>query len=149
MRSPLALLVLAAATLALSACGIVYKLPTRQGNVIEQKQLDQLKTGMTRDQVKFLLGTPIAKTPLRDDRWDYVGYYKNPRGKVFQRTVSLFFDGDSLARMDGQKPPAGEDGSATPDLERIEKEEHKAATEAERDKSQKDSGVVIQQPKKE
>src|SRR5690349_678602 len=43
--------------LTLPACGLVYKLPTRQGNVIEQKQIDQLKVGMSRDQVKFLMGT--------------------------------------------------------------------------------------------
>jgi outer membrane protein assembly factor BamE len=49
--------------LSLSACSIVYKLPTRQGNVIEQKQLDQLQLGMSKDQVKFLLGTPIASDP--------------------------------------------------------------------------------------
>ena len=140
------LLVLA---LALSGCEILFKLPTRQGNVIEQKELDALELGMSRDQVKFLLGTPIAQSPFRADRWDYVGYYKNPRGRVFSRTVSLFFEGDSLVKMEGEKAPAGSDGSATPDLEQIEQEEHKAATEAERDKSQKESGVIINQPKKD
>jgi outer membrane protein assembly factor BamE len=133
--------------LALCGCELIFKLPTRQGNVLEQKELDALELGMSRDQVKFLLGTPIAKSVFRDDRWDYVGYYKNPRGKVFTRTVSLFFEGDSLVKMEGQK--AAENGSATPDLERIEKEEHKAATEEEREKQPKDSGIIITQPKKD
>jgi outer membrane protein assembly factor BamE len=133
-------------SLSLGACELVYKLPTRQGNVIEQKELDALEIGMSRDQVKFLLGTPIAASVFRTDRWDYVGYYKNPRGKVFSRTVSLYFDGDNLVRMEGQKAAASEEGK--PDLESIAKEEQKAATEAERAKEKTDSGIVIQQPKK-
>ena len=95
------------AALAITGCAnlfepIVYKLPTRQGNVIEQKQLDQLKLGMNRDQVKFLLGTPIAASPFRSDRWDYLGYYKGPRGKAASRTVSLYFENEVLAKMEGQ-----------------------------------------------
>lgn len=82
---------------------IVYKLPTRQGNVIEQKSVDQLQIGMTRDQVKYLMGTPIAANPFREDRWDYFGYYKSPRGEISHRNVTLFFDGSKLARMEGVK----------------------------------------------
>ncbi|HUR40819.1 MAG TPA: outer membrane protein assembly factor BamE [Verrucomicrobiae bacterium] len=134
-----------ALALSLCACGLVFKLPTRQGNVLDQKDLDALELGMSRDQVKFLLGTPIAASVFRNDRWDYVGYYKNPRGKVFSRTVSLFFQGDSLVNIEGQKAVAGD---STPDLEAIAKEEKKAATEAERSKEPADSGIVIQQPKK-
>ncbi len=80
---------------------IVYKLPTRQGNVVEQKQLDQLHVGMTRDQVKFLMGTPIATNPFREDRWDYFGYYKSPRGEVSTRNVTLYFDNSKLTHMEG------------------------------------------------
>lgn len=128
-------------SLSLGACELVYKLPTRQGNVIEQKEFDAVQVGMSRDQVKFLLGTPIAASTFRNDRWDYVGYYKNPRGKVFSRTVSLFFEGDNLVRMEGQKVPAAETGK--PDLEQIEKEAKKAATEEERAKDDKPEGIVI------
>lgn len=141
---PMRLAVLAALVLSLCACEMVFKLPTRQGNVIDQKELDALQLGMSRDQVKFLLGTPIAKSAFRDDRWDYVGYYKNPRGKVYSRTVSLYFQGDALVRMEGQKAEAG---NSTPDLEQLEQEQKKAATEDERAKEKTDSGIVIQQPK--
>jgi outer membrane protein assembly factor BamE len=132
--------------LPLCACEIVYKLPTRQGNVLEQKDLDALELGMSREQVKFLLGTPIAASAFRTERWDYVGYYKNPRGKVFSRTVSLYFEGDSLARMEGQKAETAGDG---PDLEAIAKEEKQAAAEAERGEQETESGITIQQPKKD
>ena len=138
------LAVLAALVLSLCACEIVHKLPTRQGNVIDQKELDALQIGMSRDQVKFLLGTPIAASVFRKERWDYVGYYKNPRGRVFSRTVSLYFEGDALARMEGEKAESGE-AKDKPDLEAIEKEAKKAATEEERAQEKTDSGIVIQQ----
>lgn len=63
----------------LTGCQLVYKLPTRQGNFIEQDKLDQLEVGMTPEQVRFLLGTPIAADPYDSNRWDYLGYYRAPR----------------------------------------------------------------------
>ena len=135
-----ALLLLA---LPLCGCELIFKLPTRQGNVIEQKELDTVQVGMTREQVRFILGTPIAASVFRNDRWDYVGYYKNPRGKVYTRTVSLYFDADNkLARLEGEKPAAANtDGK--PDMESVEKEEKKAATEAERASEKTDSGIIL------
>lgn len=133
--------VLVALALALCGCELVYKLPTRQGNVIEQKELDTLELGMSREQVQFLLGTPIASSVFRENRWDYVGYYRNQRGRVFSRTVSLFFEDGKLARMEGQQPVGNTDSK--PDLEAIEKEEQKAATEEERAQEKTDSGIVI------
>ncbi|MGQ0585829.1 MAG: outer membrane protein assembly factor BamE [Gammaproteobacteria bacterium] len=137
MRAVVAVLLL----LSLSACELVYKLPTRQGNVIDQKELDQLKVGMTRDQVRYILGTPIAASGLRDDRWDYFGYYKPPRGKAFTRTVSLYFAGDTLARMEGEQPLEGD--STAPDVKAIQAEQKKAAAAEERATEEPDSGVVI------
>lgn len=137
MRAVLALLLL----LPLAGCELVYKLPTRQGNVIEQKELDKLTVGMTRDQVRFVLGTPIATSGLRQDRWDYFGYYKPPRGKPLSRTVSLYFEGDTLARMEGEKPV--KNGSDKPDIETIEKEQQKAATEEERAKEEKKDAIIV------
>jgi outer membrane protein assembly factor BamE len=136
MRSVFALLLL----LPLAGCELVYKLPTRQGNVIEQKELDSLKPGMTREQVKFVLGTPIATSTLRDDRWDYFGYYKPPRGKPYSRTVSLYFEGDILARMEGAEPVRG--GDVEPDVKTLEREQKKAENEAERAKDEKDTGIL-------
>ena len=136
MRAVLVILLL----LPLAACELIYKLPTRQGNVIEQKELDTLKLGMSRDQVRFILGTPIASSGLREDRWDYFGYYKPPRGKPFSRTVSLYFEGNTLVRMAGEKPVAN--GDSTPDIKPIEEEQKKAATEDERAQEKKDTGIL-------
>ncbi len=117
---------------------LAYKLPTRQGNVIEQKQLDQLKIGMTPDQVKFLLGTPLASNPFRDDRWDYVGYYKSPRGQVSSRTVSLHFENGLVTRMEGTKLATADRAEAqaleTPDVQSVLDTDAKNRLEDERAK---------------
>jgi outer membrane protein assembly factor BamE len=117
----------------LSGCEIIYKLPTRQGNVIEQKQLDQLKLGMSREQVRFLLGTPIATSAYRPDRWDYVGYYRSPRGKVFSRTVSLHFGADNkLVQMEGLQEAKAEAELESPDIGAVLHDEKQAELEQER-----------------
>ena len=134
MRAVLAVLLL----IPLTACNIVYKLPTRQGNVIEQKEIDKVKLGMTRDQVRFILGTPIAASPLRDDRWDYFGYYRPPRGAARSRTVSLYFNGDQLVRMEGEKAAA----DVEPDAKALAAEKKKADAEDERAKETKDGGII-------
>lgn len=140
-------LLIAVLGLALSACNLIYKLPTRQGNVIEQKQLDQLKVGQTREQVLFLMGTPIAASPFRADRWDYVGYYKSPRGQVANRTVTLFFEGDTLARMEGVTAPVNpSERLDTPSAKQVIQEQKKDQVEAERAEENLESGVILSPP---
>lgn len=136
MRS--ALLVLLA--FALAGCSIVYRLPTRQGNVIDQAQFDKLVVGQTREQVRFLLGTPVASSPFRTDRWDYLGYYKDPRGKVSSRTISLYFEGDRLARMDGVQISGAAKPLDSPDVDRIVKEQQ-------RDDAAPDAATTAPQPR--
>ncbi len=126
------LLLLSVLALSLSACQILYRLPTRQGNVIDPRDLAKLQVGMTREQVKFVMGTPVAANPFSDDRWDYFAYYKSPRGGQSQRTVSLYFDEQNkLARMDGVDQAAGND-MGTPDLKAIETEARRDAAEKQR-----------------
>lgn len=61
---------------------------------------------MTPDQVEFVLGTAMVKSDLQSEqRWDYVSYYLSPRGKKTTRNVSLFFEGDTLARIEGNALP--------------------------------------------
>ena len=74
-----------------SSC--VYRSTIAQGNYIEQEDLDQLELGMTRAQVRFLLGTPMIDDPFHKNRWDYVYYVKIGRQDAsFKRWVSVFFD---------------------------------------------------------
>ena len=80
--------------------GCVYVAPLAQGNVIEQEDVDTLEVGMTRSQVRFLLGTPMIDDPFHADRWDYV-YYLKPGRKdaVGRRWVAVIFEGDTVSEI--------------------------------------------------
>lgn len=82
-------------------CVRVYVPDVQQGNVITQEMVNQLKVGMNRRQVQFILGTPLIMDPFHQDRWDY--YYSLKRGKKYRakRTLSLFFKGDELTEIRG------------------------------------------------
>jgi outer membrane protein assembly factor BamE len=95
------ILLLGLLVVSLSACQLLYRLPTRQGNLLDQRDLKKLEVGMSREQVKFVLGAPVAGNPFRDDRWDYVSYYKSPRGEVSTKTVTVYFDNDRVTKLDG------------------------------------------------
>jgi outer membrane protein assembly factor BamE len=136
-------LLLSLLVLTLSGCQLIYKLPTRQGNVLDQKDIDKLKPGMSREQVRFVMGTPLASTPFRSDRWDYVGYYKSPRGEVIQRTVTVFFEGDLLARTDGAAPIAGDSALSKPDADAVIKADAQDRAAARRSADDNDSDVVL------
>ena len=100
---------LLALVLVLGACGVrmpqAYSPPLQQGNVIEQEALSKLKPGMTRSQVRFVLGTPLVVDVFRNDRWDYVYLLRRQGEAPQQRRVTVIFDGDLLARVEGDVVP--------------------------------------------
>jgi len=110
---------LVAATLALAGCGpIVYRIEVQQGNFVSQEAVSQLKPGMSKDQVRFVLGTPLVTDIFHADRWDYVYSRKPARSTQVaeSRRLTLFFDKDGLLeRVEGDVVPgAGQPGpSAT------------------------------------
>ena len=86
------LLILIIAKLSL-ACGCVYSAGISQGNLIDQDDLDRVELGMTRNQVRFLLGTPMIDDPFHAARWDYVYFLKIGRkDATFKRWVSIVFE---------------------------------------------------------
>ncbi|MBS0510978.1 MAG: outer membrane protein assembly factor BamE [Proteobacteria bacterium] len=89
-----------------------YKIDVRQGNYVDQEMIAQLKKGMTREQVRFVLGTPLVVDAFRNDRWDYVYRFKPGRGEPQQRVVSVFFVDDKLDRIEGDVK-AGDAQAAT------------------------------------
>ncbi len=94
------------AGMALSGCGVIYKVNIAQGNKFEQKDLQDLRPGLTRNQVLSILGTPAVQDPFQPDRWDYIYYYKDFRsGKTETRELTLFFENGRLARMEGDTLP--------------------------------------------
>ena len=112
-RVPAVLLALAAAA-ALPGCkslvsevpkvpGITpYRMVIQQGNFISQEMVAQLKPGMSKEQVRLALGTPLLNDIFHADRWDYV-YYREPQGGGAreQRKLSVHFNDGKLARLDG------------------------------------------------
>jgi outer membrane protein assembly factor BamE len=102
---------LALSFLLLAGCGSfnpfrVYRMEVQQGNYISQEMVDQLKLGMTRDQVRFVLGTPLLTDIFHNDRWDYV--YRRQRSnarEVEERRLSVFFKDDRLERVEGDVTP--------------------------------------------
>ncbi len=86
-------------TLALSsAC--VYRANISQGNLIKQEDLDQVEVGMTRNQVRFLLGTPMVDDPFHQARWDYVYFIRIGRDPAtFKRWVTIVFEGDIVTEI--------------------------------------------------
>ncbi len=99
---------LATATIAVATtgCGILYKQPIYQGNLIEKTAADQLQVGMSKQQVETLLGTPSIADPFHHERWDYTASERvNRVGHVAVKNLTLWFDGDSLTKWDGQYFP--------------------------------------------
>jgi outer membrane protein assembly factor BamE len=82
-----------------------YKIDIQQGNFVSAEMLAQLKVGMTRDQVRFVLGTPLLTDIFHADRWDYDFRLTKGNGAIIASRVSVFFNGDSLAKWDGGNLP--------------------------------------------
>jgi outer membrane protein assembly factor BamE len=93
--------------LALAGCGFVHKIDVQQGNYITQDMVDKLKPGMTRAEVRQVLGTPMLADVFHANRWDY--YYSNVKGGKAEdrKRFSVFFQDDKVASFTGQAhPPA-------------------------------------------
>ena len=86
-----------------------YKPEIQQGNYVSPELIAQVKPGMTREQVRFLLGTPLLTDIFHADRWDYIYWREAENGKRESRRVALFFDEGKLARIVGDiaSPAAG------------------------------------------
>ena len=83
----------------------IHRVTVQQGNVITQEMVDQLKPGMTREQVAFVMGQPVVRNAFDDTRWDYVYTIDVPGSFESRLLVSLYFAGDELARITGDLAP--------------------------------------------
>lgn len=103
LHRSLALALLAAATL-LGGC--VYRPDIQQGNLLTVEDTDQVQVGMSRSQVRFLLGTPMISDPFAPQRWDYVYRMQYGRtGRVDSGHFVVFFDGDKVERVEMRGRP--------------------------------------------
>ena len=104
-KFPLVVAVLALGA-SLAGCGIVYKQPIYQGNLIEQSAVEQLQVGMSRQQVQVLLGSPSIADPFHHDRWDYTASERSDRfGDVVVKNFTVWFENDAVTRWEGDYFP--------------------------------------------
>lgn len=94
---------------ALDRAPLVYRPTIQQGNVVTQEQVNELKPGMTKRQVRFLLGSPMLTDVFHADRWDYA--YTKGKGSTPTETqrVTVFFEDDRLVRIAGDLRPQPEE----------------------------------------
>lgn len=96
-------ILLALVLLLSSAC--VYRVDVQQGNLLEASDIDAVKVGMTRSQVRFLLGTPVVDDFFHNDRWDYIYYFRKGRNRrADRRWMIVYFDDDLVRSIDRDVP---------------------------------------------
>ena len=111
LHQPLVAMLLA--VLICTGCGVLYRQPIYQGNLLEPSAVEQLQVGMTRQQVQALLGTPSISDPFHHDRWDYVATQRtNRRGTIEVRNFTLWFEADQLVRWDWEHFPEQDEALA-------------------------------------
>jgi outer membrane protein assembly factor BamE len=89
-----------------AGCGVIYRQPIYQGNLLEQSAVEQLQAGMSKQQVVTLIGTPSVADPFNQNRWDYTASQRVGRmARTEVKNLTLWFEGDSLARWEGDYFP--------------------------------------------
>lgn len=78
-----------------------YRIDVRQGNALTQDMVAKLSPGMTREQVRFVMGSPMLESVFHKDRWDYVYQFSSGYKPIERRRLTLFFTDDKLARVEG------------------------------------------------
>jgi outer membrane protein assembly factor BamE len=117
-----------------------YRPDIQQGNFVSEEMIKQLKPGQTRDQVKFVLGTPLLTDTFHRDRWDYPFYLARGNGELTTSRVTVYFKDDKVDHFDGGNLPSERDyinrligiskweqKSAEEDLDDIKRKQEKAA----------------------
>lgn len=97
-------------SLTLAGCGNfgfpgVYKIDVEQGNIVTPEMVEQLKPGMTRRQVRFVMGTPLIEDTFNENRWDYRYLNRNGAKTLAESQLTVVFEGDALIRVEGPDAP--------------------------------------------
>lgn len=90
-----------ALALLIAGCNVVYKQNIQQGNVLDRENLERLEEGMTKRQVRVLLGSPAVESPFHEDRWDYVNSFAARGGDAERRTLTILFEDDRVVEFEG------------------------------------------------
>jgi len=88
-----------------------YRFDIPQGNYVTQEMLDQVKPGMSREQVRFALGSPLLNAAFRTDRWNYIYRFQHANGRADVRRVVIFFADNQVDRIEADPLPVRDDNS--------------------------------------
>jgi len=103
---PMRKLALIVLTFALTCgCSAIYRQPVFEGNLLDKANVEQLREGMTREQVIALIGTPSVADPFHQQRWDYVATARRGHHKAEIKDLTLWFAGDTLSKWEGDYFP--------------------------------------------
>ncbi len=83
----------------------VYRIAVMQGNIIDQKDVDKLKIGMSKRQVQYVMGTPVTTDVFHQDRWDYIYQVRKGDELLRSRQFTVYFENDALVRHEGDFEP--------------------------------------------
>lgn len=90
---------------ALNRLPFVYQMTIQQGNIITEEMVDRLEPGMTRSQVRYLLGTPMLTDLFHQDRWYYTYTIRHPHRDMEKKPLVVYFDGEVMTRVEGFTMP--------------------------------------------
>lgn len=115
-----ACLLIAIASIALGGCASerslsffpgVYRISIPQGNIISEDKVDQLRIGMTKNQVRYLLGTPLVNDPFHLDQWNYVYSRRDPDGNETRQELTVTFVDGGVSEIEGIYAPSSSEAS--------------------------------------
>lgn len=120
----------------LTACGKVkipgvHRIPVQQGNYLEYKDVSQVKEGMTREDVKAILGTPVVGSLFNQSRWEYVYKLRTERYGLFENLYTVYFEDDVVSHIKSDIIPTGNEEVKGSDTEEPVEEESELTEETE------------------
>ena len=83
----------------------VYRINVEQGNVVTEEMVEQLRSGLNRRQVRYIMGTPLIEDSFHEDRWDYRYLLRNGNELLSETQLTLWFEEDELVRVEGPDAP--------------------------------------------
>ncbi len=87
----------------------VYRINVEQGNVVTKEMAEQLRPGLNRRQVRYIMGTPLIEDSFHEDRWDYRYLLRNGNEVLSETHLTLWFEEDELVRVEGPDAPNWDD----------------------------------------
>ena len=94
-------IILSVVTLLLFGCVRTYRIDIQQGNIVTPEQIEQLKPGMKKAEVRYLLGAPLVEDPFHTERWDYFYSFRSGKTRrVEQQSLTVFFDNGQLTKIE-------------------------------------------------